>query len=47
MIENLAKKCELNYSSIAKVPERFNQNNQSGFIKIDINEILKKYEKIL
>ena len=40
MYENLAKKCSLNYYSIAKVPEKFNQNNQHGYISVDFKEIL-------
>ena len=42
VIANLAEKCELNYKVISKKPEKFDQNNQLGFIKVEINEILSK-----
>ena len=40
MYENLAKKCDLRYSTISKIPEKFNQNNQLGFIRVELKEIL-------
>ena len=40
MYENLAQKCNLNYSTIAKTPEKFKQGNQLGFIRVEIKEIL-------
>ena len=36
MYENLAQKCNLNYSTIAKTPEKFKQGNQLGFIRVEI-----------
>tara|TARA_B100001564_G_C20662303_1_gene682131 strand:+ start:644 stop:1750 length:1107 start_codon:yes stop_codon:yes gene_type:complete len=40
MYGNLSRKCKLNYSAVAKVPEKFKQNNQLGFIRVDFKEIL-------
>ena len=45
MYANLAEKCELNYKVISKKPEKFDQNNQLGFIKVEIDEILSKLWK--
>ncbi len=42
VITNLAKKCNLKYETISKTPEKLNQNNQLGFIRVEVNEILKK-----
>ena len=42
VISNLAKKCNLKYDTISKVPEELNQNNQLGFIRVETNELLKK-----
>ena len=36
---NLAEKCKLNYKVISKKPEKFNQNNQLGFIRVGIDEL--------
>ena len=40
MYGNLAKKCNLRYSSVSKIPEKFKQNNQLGFIRVELKEIL-------
>ncbi len=42
MYKNLAEKCMLKYSSISVKPEKFNENNQMGHIRIDLNELRKK-----
>ncbi len=42
VISNLAEKCKLNYEAISKKPEKHDQNNQQGFIKVDPDEIITK-----
>ena len=42
VIKNLATKCNLNYTCISVVPEKFNLKNQLGHIRISIEE-LRKY----
>ncbi len=42
MCENLAKKCNVNYDCISVTPEKFNNNNQMGHIKINLNELERK-----
>ena len=42
MYKNLADKCSLSYSCISVVPEKFNENNQMGHIRIDLTELRKK-----
>ena len=40
--ENLAKKCQLNYSCISNTPQKNIENNQMGSIEIDVNELKKR-----
>ena len=40
--ENLAKKCQLNYSCISSAPQKNIENNQMGSIEIDVNELKKR-----
>ncbi len=42
MYANLAEKCKLNYKVISKKPERFDHNNQLGFIRIGVDELTSK-----
>ncbi len=39
LYENLAKKFELNYQSLSKIPEKYNFNNQLGHLSISYQEI--------
>ena len=41
-IQNLSKKCKVNYDCISVTPEKYNLNNQMGHIRIDLNLLEKK-----
>ena len=41
MIENLAKKCDVNYRSLSITPERYHNDNQMGHIRVDITKLLE------
>ena len=45
MIENLVKKCEVNYNSMSITPEQHHSDNQMGHVRVDINELKEKLNK--
>ena len=39
MCENLAKKCNVIYDCISILPEKYNENNQMGHIRINMKDL--------